>query len=110
MRSALLAIGLLMATAVPQAAVAQTTQKQPTDAQLSRQFRDGFLKGCRTGKTPGVRNQRGYCDCMASSYTRRFDGKTLAAISQLASTAGKNGPALVNVMMQPEAKKCVARY
>ena len=99
-----------MATSVPQAAVAQTAQKQPTDAQLTRQFRDGFLKGCRTGKTPGVSNQRGYCDCMAGSYTSRFDGKTLAAISQLAGTAGQNGPALVNLMMQPEAKKCVARY
>ena len=110
MRSCLAALGLVALVGLPATVSAQTRQSQPTEAQLSRQFRDGFLKGCRTGKTPGVKNQRGYCDCMVSGYQGRYDGQTLAAMSQLAGSLGEKGPALVNLMMQPEAKKCVARY
>ena len=47
---------------------------------------------------------------MVSSYNARYDGQTLSAISQIANTSGQAGPALVNLMMKPEAKKCVARY
>ena len=102
---------LLVATVlIPQVALAQTSQRQPTNAQLTRQFNDGFLKGCISGKTENVANQRGYCNCMVSSYNSRYDGKTLSAISQIANATGQGGPALVNLMMQPEAKKCVARF
>ena len=102
---------LLVATVlIPQVALAQTSQRQPSNAQLTRQFNDGFLKGCISGKTENVANQRGYCNCMVSSYNSRYDGKTLSAISQIANATGQGGPALVNLMMQPEAKKCVARF
>jgi hypothetical protein len=84
-------------------------QQQPTNAQLTKQFRDGFLKGCLQGKTPGVKNQGKYCTCMANSYQSRYDGKTLAAISQVAGSLGNQGPALVNLMVAPEAKTCRAK-
>jgi hypothetical protein len=83
--------------------------RQPSSAQLSQQFRDGFLKGCLNGKTPGVNNQSTYCTCLAGAYQSRYDGPTLAAISQLAARSGQSGPALVNVMMGPEAKSCTAK-
>jgi len=95
---------------LPQLAKAQTVQRQPTDTQLKRQFNDGFLKGCLSGKMADVTNQRGYCNCMVSSYNSRYDGRTLSAISQIANTTGQEGPALVNLMMQPEMKKCVDRF
>ena len=84
--------------------------KQPSQAQLARQFRDGFMKGCLNGKTPDVNNQRGYCDCLASAYEKRYDGSTLAVISQVAGSLGEKGPALVNLMMSPESKTCVAKF
>ena len=105
-----LAIGISLSLLAPQLASAQTPQRQPSDAQLKRQFNDGFLKGCLSGKTPEVTNQRGYCSCMVSSYNFRYDGQTLSAISRIANTSGEVAPALVNLMMQPEAKQCVARY
>ena len=89
-------------------AIAQAT-RQPTPQQLSQQFRDGFLKGCLNGKTPDVKNQPAYCLCLAAAYQSRYDGPTLAAISQLAARNGQSGPALVNVMMGPEAKSCAAK-
>ena len=92
----------------PSPSVAQATG-QPTPQQLSRQFRDGFLKGCLNGKTPDVKNQPAYCSCLAAAYQSRYDGPTLAAISQLAARNGQSGPALVNVMMAPEAKSCAAK-
>ena len=84
--------------------------KQPTPAQLAGQFRDGFMKGCLNGKTPDVKNQRGYCDCLANAYQKRYDGTTLAVISQAAGSLGEKDPALVNLMMSPESKTCVARF
>ena len=81
-----------------------------SSAQLTAQFRDGFIKGCTPGKTQGVSNQIGYCNCLADAYSRRYDGNTLAAISQLAGSLGEKGPALVNVMISPEAKACSAKY
>lgn len=79
-----------------------------SDAQLSRSFRASFLKGCKSGKTPNVSNQNAYCTCMANGCQTRYSGRTLTAISQLAGSMGQQGPALVNLMMQPEGKRCVA--
>lgn len=87
---------------------AQQTSK--TNQQLSKQFRDGFLRGCLTGKTPTVKNQAGYCNCLANSYLGRYDGASLNAISQLSGAAGENGVRLVNIMMGPEARVCTAKY
>jgi len=84
-------------------------QTPPGEAQLKQQFSQGFLKGCVSGTTPGVKDQRGYCNCMVNSYQSRYDGQTLAAISQLAGTSGNTGPVLVNLMMSPEANTCRAR-
>ena len=83
--------------------------KLPSPAQLSQQFRDGFLKGCLNGKTPGVNNQSAYCSCLATAYQNSYDGSSLSVISQLAARSGQSGPALVNVMMAPEAKSCAAK-
>lgn len=81
-------------------------QQQFTNAQLTKQFRDGFLKGCLQGKTSGVKNQAKYCTCLANSYQSRYDGQTLAAITQASGSLGNQGPALVNLMMTPETKVC----
>ena len=105
-----LAVCLVVTSLIPHAVSAQTAQSQPSSAQLTRRFNNGFLRGCLTGKTPNVSNQRGYCNCMVSSYNSRYDGKTLAAISQLANKAGQPGATLVGVMMRPEKTKCVARF
>lgn len=99
---------LLIATALLFAASALpvNAQQKQSNEQLTQQFRDGFLKGCLQGKPPGVKNQSRYCTCMANSYQSRYDGRTLAAISQLANSLGSNGAALVNLMVAPEAKTC----
>lgn len=85
-------------------------QQQSTNLQLTKQFREGFLKGCLQGKTPGVKNQGKYCTCMANSYQSRYDGRTLDAISQVAGRLGDQGPALVNLMVAPEAKVCQSKF
>ncbi len=108
MRSSLLLVVALGLVLIPQAGLAQSRQQQQTDAQLSRSFRDSFLKGCKSGKTPNVSNQSAYCTCMANGYQARYDGRTLIAISQVAGSLGQKGPSLVHLMMQPEAKRCVA--
>ena len=45
MRSSFFLVAALGVALIPQAGWAQSAQKQPTDAQLSRSFRDSFLKG-----------------------------------------------------------------
>lgn len=76
----------------------------------SQQFREGFLKGCLNGKTSGVKDQPGYCNCLANAYQARYDGQTLALISQLANRGGAIGPNLVNVMMKPETQRCALSH
>ena len=100
-------IALLLSTGT--AATPGYSQTNPTNAQLTKQFQDGFMKGCLQGKTPGVKSQPSYCNCMVKGYQSRYDGRQLSAISQLSSAAGERGPALVNLMMAPEAKACTAR-
>ena len=112
---AILTCASMSITLAPEA-MAQSQQTAPGQSsksgvpaspeQLSNQFRDGFLKGCKNGVTPGVKNQSGYCSCLAKAYQNRYDGRTLAVISQLASRSGSGGPALVNLMMSPESKQC----
>ena len=87
-----------------------TAQQQLSNAQLVKEFRDGFEQGCRQGKTPDVKNQRGYCSCVANSYQARYSGAELRAISQFAGNLGEQGPAIVNLMMSPEARACNAKY
>jgi hypothetical protein len=84
-------------------------QASTANQQLSKQFRDGFLRGCLTGKTPAVKNQTGYCNCLVNGYLGRYDGASLNAISQLSGAAGENGVRLVNIMMGPEARSCAAK-
>jgi hypothetical protein len=96
---------LLSLSAIPTPGYSQNNSAYE---QLTKQFREGFLKGCLQGKTPGVKNQSKYCNCMADSYQARYDGTSLATISQLSLSIGDKGPALVNLMVLPEAKACVA--
>lgn len=100
-------IAALASAILPSSAFAQ---QQPSNAQLVKEFRDGFEQGCRQGKTPDVKNQRGYCTCMANSYQARYSGAELSAMSQLAGNLGEQGPAIVNLMMAPEARACNAKY
>ena len=87
----------------------QAQTPSAADSSLKKTFAQGFLKGCLGGKITDVRNQANYCCCMANSYQSRYDGRTLTAISQLAGATGDRGPALVNLMMTPEAMSCKAR-
>ena len=103
---------VIAATALaPASAPAQQSKpaQAPSEQQLKKQFRDGFMKGCLQGKTPGVKSQSAYCNCIANSYQRRYDGQTLASISQVAGQLGERGPALVNLMMAPETSSCAKR-
>ena len=90
--------------------VVPLTAKAQTNGQLVKQFRDGFERGCNQGKTEGVTNQKGYCTCMANSFQSRYSGQELSAISQAANVLGENGPTVINLMMAPEAKACIAKY
>lgn len=101
---------LLLAIAIFFGATPQAFAQNKSNAALTKQFRQSFERGCNGGKTPGVKNQRGYCSCLANSYQSRYTGPELTAISQLAGQAGKNGATLVNIMMTPEAKSCTAKY
>ena len=47
---------------------------------------------------------------MANSYQARYSGAELRAISQFAGNLGEQGPAIVNLMMAPEARACNANY
>ena len=62
-----------------------------------------------TSKSVAVKNQAGYCKCLADAYQTRYSGEALTAISQLAGAAGQNGVRLVNLMMTPEAMTCTSR-
>ena len=84
------------------------SQQSKSPQELSTQFRQGFLKGCMNGSTQGKRNQVEYCTCLANAYQSRYDGPTLAYISQLAAKSNGAGPALVNAMMLPESRRCTA--
>ena len=46
---------------------------------------------------------------MAAAYTKRYSGRMLAVISQLAGGAGQVGPQLVDAMMAPERLSCVSK-
>jgi len=79
---------------------------QTSDTQLRGSFRQGFLKGCSSGKTKGIKNQLEFCTCLADAYNKRYNGVTLNAISVLAGQSGAKGPLLVDVMMTPERQAC----
>ena len=105
LKTTLLSITALLLCATPPAFA-----QNKSNAALTKQFRQGFERGCNQGKTPGVDNQKGYCTCLGNSYQARYTGSQLTAISQLAGQAGEGGSALVNIMMAPEAKACNAKY
>ena len=105
LKSTLLLIATLLLGATPQAFA-----QNKSNTALTKQFRQGFERGCNQVKTPGVNNQKGYCTCLGNSYQARYTGAQLTAISQLAGQAGEGGSALVNIMMAPEAKACNAKY
>ena len=106
---AVVVIGPVVLFQAPSIAQQNRAGAAPSDQQLKKQFRDGFVKGCLQGKTPGVKRQSSYCNCLANSYQARYDGKILTAISQAAGQLGEQGPALVNLMMLPESKSCASR-
>ena len=108
-----LGVGLAITACAPAVLAQGTTTaggaNAVSDSTLRQQFREGFSKGCLAGKTPGVTNQAGFCACMAAAYTKRYSGRMLAVISQLAGGAGQVGPQLVDAMMAPERLSCVSK-
>ena len=82
---------------------------QTSDSQLSKQFSENFKRGCNQGKAPGVKNQSGYCRCLADSYQERYSGQELAAIGSSIAVLGEKGPAIINLMMAPETRMCSAK-
>lgn len=109
--SSCIGLSIGIATICPEAlgqTPAAAANTDPVDeANLRQQFSAGFSKGCLGGQTPGISNQVGFCACMATAYTTRYNGRTLSAISQLAARAGAAGPPLVDVMMAPERQACI---
>ena len=91
------------------AAFAIPVQAQ-SDRQLTRQFKEGFERGCNQRPKSGVDDQRGYCRCMANAYGKRYSGQELAAISNSIAVLGDNGPTIINLMMAPETRACAAKY
>lgn len=76
------------------------------DAQLRASFKEGFTKGCLSGKSKGIANQVSFCNCLSDAYNVRYTGINLAAISSLAGQVGPKGSLLVDVMMTPERQAC----
>jgi len=99
----------LQLSAIPPTFAQQQNATSADNTKLTQQFRDGFLKGCNSGKTPSVKSQATYCNCLASAYQARYSGAALNAITQLSGASGENGARLANVMMSPEAKTCAAK-
>jgi len=81
-----------------------------SDRRLTSQFKEGFEQGCNQRKKSDVKNQRGYCRCMANAYDKRYSGQELAAISNSIAVLGDNGPTIISLMMAPEARMCAAKY
>ncbi|MCT0226003.1 hypothetical protein [Synechococcus sp. CS-1328] len=106
--SILVCLGLIVSAPAAVLAQQKPASSAVNDAQLRQQFRDGFLRGCLGNNLAGIRNKTQYCTCLADAYNSRYDGATLAAISQFATTAGNAGTTLVNLMMQPETQRCKA--
>jgi len=106
--SAAIAISSLISLS-PAAYAQQRTITAAENAKLTQEFRSGFLKGCNNGRTPGIKSQSAYCNCLANAYQARYDGVTLNAIIQLSGASGENGARLTNLMMTPEAKNCAAK-
>ena len=99
----------LAATALFLSIAPQSLAQNNNDAALTKQFRQAFESGCNQGQTPGVKNQKKYCTCLANSYQARYSGVELSAISQLAGQTGQQGSTLVNIMMSPEARSCASK-
>ena len=109
-RSISAAIVIASIISLGQAAHAQQRQITAAEnAKLTQEFRAGFLKGCNNGKTPNVKSQSAYCNCLANAYQARYNGVTLNAIIQLSGASGDNGARLANLMMTPEATSCLAK-
>lgn len=90
---------------------ASTAAAQPSDGHHISNAATGFVARFRQGclgpdqnKPSSVREQ--YCNCMLQAYQQRYSESELTAITELASQAGKVGPAVVNAMMSPERRRC----
>jgi len=103
----LTAVILLMLMGFAPAQAQSNRRPQTSDAQLQQQFEEGFLKGCRSGRTEGVTSQNLYCSCLAKRYRSRYSGGELQAMSTLASRLGPDGGNLVSLMMSPDARICI---
>ena len=100
---------LLMMFSAPMLSPGQVFAQQlntTKDAQLRASFKEGFMKGCLSGKSRGVANQVSFCNCLTDAYNDRYTGLNLAAISSLAGQVGPKGPLIVDVLMTPERQVC----
>ena len=68
-----------------------------------------FMQGCM-GKTmlpnDKAKTQENYCRCSLTAYQQRYTPQIFGQINALAKQAGKTGPQLVSLMMQPELTQC----
>jgi len=103
MKLVVLAALLLAAWAAPPCD-AQPASSTTTGSGFVARFRQGCL-GSPDQANLSPSRQR-YCSCLLEAYQQRYSESELTAITELASQAGKVGPAVVNAMMSPERRRC----
>jgi hypothetical protein len=127
LRTSLVSISFL-ATSLFSAAWANSPSFQGSESEFSSQsnlllaqanpraqqkFVNEFVSGIRTGcmrsaKPAVVKDLRKYCQCYATSFATRFTPTQLAVVNRAASSSN-NAPAVINVMMAPEAQSCIKK-
>lgn len=70
-------------------------------------FQADVVKGCLEKPKQGVANLRGYCECYANAYIKRYTTDDLIAINRTASLNPQN-PREMAIMMRPEMRACAA--
>ena len=93
---------------------AQTTPatrrpNQPTPQQLRNfvtSFQANIETGCLNGK-PNTKNPQNFCKCYASSFSKRFTPNELVIINGLVNQ-NQQAVNVVNMMMSPERRACLA--
>ncbi|MEY4073946.1 MAG: hypothetical protein RJA29_1303 [Pseudomonadota bacterium] len=93
-------------------------QGEPTPAQLSKQFGEGFLKGCLASKVAGIKSQAGYCTWTQFEYHFKSGCKTRGSRLGLGHSdddARSKGVCGFQMMFAPEsgwsrfAQDCIVR-
>jgi len=83
--------------------------KQPVDNNWSHytKIESDLKKGCIGDKQEATRQK--YCECTINAYKTRYTPPIFLQILGLSGQIGKQGPHLVNLMMEPELDRCSAQ-